>query len=109
MHEILEAMEREPLPALKTLLSKNQGEPFQRLIRQKYLEGQNPHEEESLSPDSQESQEAVEVDERRLDNGAWVWGKLSPEERQSLLKATETIYGPNQGEELELSLAMRLY
>jgi hypothetical protein len=109
MNEILEALEREPLSVLKTLLSSAQGRPFQNLIRQKYLEGEDPQPDKELSPDSQESQEAVVVEERRLDNGAWVWGKLNPEERQSLLKATEAIYGPNQGEELELSLTMRLY
>jgi hypothetical protein len=61
------------------------------LIRQKCLEGEDPQPDKELSPDSQESQEAVVVDERRLDNAAWVWGKLNPEERQSLLKATEAI------------------
>ena len=93
------------------LLQKNEGEPFERLVLNKYLEGKKPQswEEQELQSDSQDAQEAVKVDERRLTHGAVVWKKLSPEERQSLVRATSVIYGPSQGEELEQSLTMRIY
>ncbi|HZS18076.1 MAG TPA: hypothetical protein VFA51_09115 [Candidatus Udaeobacter sp.] len=111
MNAILEALEGEDLPAVKRLLEKHNGEPFEHLVLDKYLEGNKPvsWKEQELSPDSQEAQEAAQLDERRLVHGAVVWQKLSPDERQSLVKATSAIYGPSQGEELEQSLTMRIY
>jgi hypothetical protein len=110
VNQVSEALENEHLPIVKKLLGTSDGKRFEKLVLNKYLEGHKPQNwpEQELSPDTQEAQEAVRLDERRLLHAAVVWRNLSPEERHALLKATEAIYGLGEAEELEQLLLMRL-
>ena len=99
MDVVLEALERESLPEVKSLLQ-HEGKPFHRLVQNKYLEGEAPEDY---------PQPHADVELRRLNHAALVWKKLSPEERQSLVKATQAIYGQGQAEELEHLLEIRVY
>jgi hypothetical protein len=103
MEAILEALDREPLVAVRAALRAPAA--FDRLIKAKY---QPPENEGDESPDSQESQESAEVDEKRLSAAAEKWAQLNEQERQAVLAAAERLYGPSQSEELADLLNLRV-
>jgi len=103
MHAILEALDQEPLKVLHTAL--RQFGAFQRLVQTKYLPRAQPC---PISMDTQEAQEAVEVDESRMEAAAQTWAGLSEKERQIVQKVTDRICGDGQGEELAYDLDIRV-
>ena len=103
MDAILEALDRESLKLLCRALRRP--EALERLIWAKYL----PRPElGAISLDSQEAQEAVAVEERRMQAAAWTWARLSTQECQTLRALTDKICGNGQGEELAEELDMRI-
>jgi hypothetical protein len=103
MDAILEALEKEQLSRLHDLL--RQPPAFERLVKEEYLrEGAA----EELKPDTEESQEAASVDEKRMERAAWTWGSLTESERQIVRTITDKICGADQGEELAYDLDIRL-
>ena len=106
MNAVLEALKNENLPMLKTLLLPANGKPFENLVKNKYMERMSSEGLADNYPGVFQYRETRS--ERRLDRGAVVWKNLSPEERQSLLRATSELYSPGDAEELEQLLTMRL-
>lgn len=62
----------------------------------------------TISLDTLEVQEAVEVADNRIEAVARTWARLSEEERQTVQKVTDRICGNGQGEELAYDLDIRL-
>jgi hypothetical protein len=67
-----------------------------------------PDSEYAFQLDSQEAQEAAQVDESRMTGATWTWARLSNEERQIVRDVTDKICGRGEGEELAYDLEIRI-
>ena len=101
----LEALDREPLTQIRSLLGTPGGEAFRHLVATVYLP--RPAIVSGLL-DSEEAAESVVVTEDRMSAAAFTWSRLTDSERRCVKEIADALCGFSAGKEMAFDLDIRL-